>query len=118
MYQVRPIHPLTIPEGMRLRGEADDCAEPPVAPGLDPQRCFPGVKAWAIGQEHASWELGPRAYALFVPEEYLTPGMDEERRSGRGTLVTQAVGSPVLDVRDVEADDVFTIARAIRRALS
>jgi len=109
---IQPIDPLRIPD-QHLLSEAQGCAEAPVAPGLPPTRVFPGVAAWAVlsGGTAIAW-------ALFVPEEFLTTGSDEQHRSGAGSLVTKAAASPVLDVRDVPSTNYFVIARAIRRALS
>lgn len=149
---IRPIHPLRLPGTVSiLQGEAEDCAESPIAPGLDPTRCFPGVKAWAVVPQpyvarpsethlglwrvwHASLmavsshvtreqaeaeaealnaSIEPMAYALFVPEEYVSGEGDGHM----GGLMTQRVGRDVVDVRDVLDSEPLTIARAIRRAL-
>ena len=82
---VRPIHPLTIPQARAsaLWGEAQDCAEPPAAPGLPPSDVFPGVKAYAIGQGDPTWALQPYAYALFVPDEYVARTYGTRSANGR-----------------------------------
>lgn len=114
---IRPIHPIDLPEGA-LRDEALDMADS-VAPGLAPTHVWAGVKAWAVSEAvevdgDVVAKGKPTAWALFIPEEYISGEGDGHM----GSLMTKAASSPALDVRDVLDHEPLTIARAIRRALS
>jgi hypothetical protein len=120
MRLIRPIQPLSIPEdrARALRDEALDMADS-YAPGLPPSVVWAGVKAWAIYEAtEAEGDVvadgSPLAWALFIPEEYISGEGDGHM----GSLMTKAADSPALDVRDVLDHEPLTIARAIRRALS